>query len=57
MPDDAVGSLDVQFGGLEFGTESSGFDLASTNDSTNHYNLPGRYVFSNLSSTKEVDTF
>ncbi|KAG1668549.1 Protein lingerer [Nymphon striatum] len=54
MPDDAVGSLDVQFSGLEFGTESSGFDISSNNDSSSHYNASARSIIVFFSTTSSL---
>ncbi|XP_035220242.1 protein lingerer-like isoform X2 [Stegodyphus dumicola] len=39
MPDDAVTSLDVQFGALQFGADSSPFDFAAGDNGNNYQDL------------------
>lgn len=39
MPDDAVTSLDVQFGALQFGTDSSPFDFTAGDNSNNYQDM------------------
>ncbi|GFY67187.1 protein lingerer [Trichonephila inaurata madagascariensis] len=42
MPDDAVTSLDVQFGALQFGTDSSPFDFTAGGETNNSYQELGQ---------------
>lgn len=42
MPDDAVTSLDVQFGALQFGTDASPFDFTAGDNSNNYQELGQR---------------
>lgn len=46
MPDDAVTSLDVQFGALQFGTDASPFDFTASDNSNNYQELGQRFFFS-----------
>ncbi|XP_022258082.1 ubiquitin-associated protein 2-like isoform X1 [Limulus polyphemus] len=41
MPDNAIMSLDVQFGALEFGTDSSPFDFTATSEAPSSFNGSG----------------
>lgn len=43
MPDDAVTSLDVQFGALQFGTDASPFDLTAGDNSSSYQELGQKY--------------
>lgn len=43
MPDDAVTSLDVQFGALQFGTDASPFDFTASDNSNSYQELGQRF--------------
>lgn len=47
MPDDAVTSLDVQFGALQFGTDASPFDFTAGDNSNSYQELGQRCLFLN----------
>lgn len=49
MPDDAVTSLDVQFGALQFGTDASPFDFTASDNSNNYQELGQRLLSFNFS--------
>lgn len=44
MPDDAVTSLDVQFGALQFGTDASPFDFTTGDNSNSYQELGQRFL-------------
>lgn len=44
MPDDAVTSLDVQFGALQFGTDASPFDFTAGDNSNSYQELGQRFL-------------
>ncbi|CAL1294429.1 unnamed protein product [Larinioides sclopetarius] len=52
MPDDAVTSLDVQFGALQFGTDSSPFDFTAGGENNNSYQDLGQ----NSNGTSHVNS-